>query len=177
MIKNEVCTICGKVVEDFTPVYSITGNHYDCEFPGGRKTGEELIAELDQKLGCLVGKPKKKRAVEGTGRTARKAQSRAVAAIEKALGFEVYDVMIWNQQGAYRGPHWDLDAWGLHFSFRDATGHEFKGQASSLATMGYIVKAKFVYAVKDRGFATFDIYGTNDAADAEKHRNHKPSKT
>lgn len=177
MVENQVCTICGKVVEDFTPVYSITGNHYDCEFPDGRKTAEELIAELDQKLGRLVGKPKKKRAAEGTGRTARKAQSRAVEAIEMALGFELYDVHIWNQQGAYRGEHWDLDAWGIHFSFKDATGHEFKGQASSLATMGYIVKSKFVYAVKDRGFATFDIYGTNDAADAEKHADHEPSKT
>lgn len=169
MDENHVCSICGKDVVDFTPIYSITGNHYDCEFPKGQKSTAELIADLDQKLENLVGRPKKKRAAEGTGPTARKAQSRAIKAIEMALGFEVYDVSIWNQQGAYRGPGWDLDAWGLHFSFKDDSGHEFKGQASSLGTMGFIVKSKFVYAVKDRGFATFDIYGTNDAADAARH--------
>lgn len=167
-VENQVCSICGKVVEDFTPIYSITGNHYDCQFHGGRKTDKELIAELDQKLGCLV---KKKRAAEGTGRTARIAQSRAVSAIEKVLGFELYDISIWNQQGAYRGPHWDLASWGLLFSFKDDSDHEFKGDASSVATMGYIVKAKFVYAVevKDQGFVTFNIYGTSDAAEAARH--------
>lgn len=164
---EHVCTICGKVVVDFTPIYSITGNHYDCEFPNGRKSTRDLIAELDKTLGSLVGKPKRTRAADGTGRTAKKAQARAVAAIEKALGFELFDVYIWNQQGAYRGAHWDLDAWGLHFSFNDDTGHTFKGSASSLGTMGFIVKSKYVYAVKDRGFATFDICGSSNAAHAE----------
>lgn len=125
--------------------YTPTDNHYCCEFPNGQTTLDDQFRELG------IGK-RKSRAREGTGKTAVKAQKLAVAALERELGAELFDVLIWNQQGVYRGVRWDLDSWGLRFSFiRD--GHTFSGQASSLETMTACVKAGAMKATPDRSIS------------------------
>lgn len=130
---SDICTICKRPVINGEARYTPTDNHYSCEFPNGQTTLDDLCREL----GIDKRKPRKR---EGTGKTAIKAQNLAVAALALELDAELFDVLIWNQQGAYRGVRWDLDRWGLQFSFiRD--GHTFSGQASSLATMTACVKA------------------------------------
>lgn len=155
MRNDACCSICKRPVVDGQAYYSITGNHYDCEFPRGRQTADQLIAELDEKLAASGIKPKRRKAQEGTGATATRAKTLAIAAIEAALGESLFDVTLWNQQGAYRGARWDLDRWGLCFSFR-RDGHTFKGQASSLATMTDCVKAGVMKATPSSGMA-FDF--------------------
>lgn len=174
---KSICSICGNEIEEFAPIYTITGNHYSCQFPDGVKSASELIADLDEKLNKLLGRSstaikKSKRVEEGLGAIALKAKEKAIAAVEAILGFPIYDILLWNQKGAYRGPRWDLDAWGFHFSFKDDSGHEFKGHASSLAIMTAIAKSKYVYCVKEQGFATFSIYGTDNEEVAKNKKSY-----
>lgn len=100
---------------------------------------------------------KPKRAKEGEGATAKKAKAKALAALEKVLGTTPYDVTFWNQQGAHRGPKWDLDRWGLNFSF-DYLGHSMRGSASCLATMTDCARAISMEAKEDTKLAfSFDM--------------------
>lgn len=110
-----------------------------------------MASKLDEALRALASqqraplKPRKRRAPEGTGPTALKAQALAVLAIEAHVGAVLTDVSMWNQQGAYRGDRWQLDRWGIAFSFlRD--GRLCKGGASSLSRMTDCVKAKAIVA-------------------------------
>ena len=51
-----VCHVCGRIVEygpNSEGVYTITGAHYSCEFPGGRSPGEslrDLVETIDAKF-------------------------------------------------------------------------------------------------------------------------------
>ncbi len=144
-----LCTICTKPVLAGQARYSITENHYDCQFPNGRKAADESFADVSKKmdgaLAALGFKPKRIKAQEGAGKTATKAKALAVKAIEETLGLPVFDVSFWKQQGAYRGKHWDLDRWGLTFSFNE-DDHVFKGQSSTLATMTECARSKAMVA-------------------------------
>lgn len=166
-----VCTICTKPVLAGQARYTITNNHYDCEFPGGRQAADESFAlvskQMDGALAAFGIKPKRTKAREGTGKTATKAQALAVAAIEKAVGETLFDVTLWNQQGAYRGKHWDLDRWGLFFSFK-RDGHVFKGQSSTLATMTQCARSTTLVA-KPGGMAfSFEVEPVHAKQKAKK---------
>lgn len=159
-VDTSVCILCGKPVLPGEAHYSLTGNHYDCQFPAGRRGSDpgsasiprasdpEVFAVLDAALQALSFKSRslrKKRAPEGAGATALKVQALAVKAIEAELGAVLTDVSLWNQQGAYRAERWQLDRWGIAFSFlRD--GRLCKGTASSLARMTDCVKAGTIVA-------------------------------
>lgn len=99
---------------------------------------------------------RKRRVAEGQGVIAKRALALGVAAVEAALETTLRDVRQWNQQGPYRGPKWDLDAWGMHFSF-DLDGHTFAASASSLATMSACVKAGALKAVPADVANTFSL--------------------
>lgn len=143
--ENGTCYICERPVADGQAYHGATGVHWDCHAAEERKT-EEAFA----KVGGL-----KSRAREGTGKIAIQAKELAVKAIECVLRAELFDVAMWNQQGAYRGPRWDLDSWGLSFKF-ERDGHVFSGQASSLSTMTACVKVGAMKAT-ETGDIAFDF--------------------
>ena len=147
------CYICSKAVDPSQGYHGGNGAHWDCLRLEEKKT-EEAFARVDAGFRSLGIKPKRKR--EGEGVTAQKCKAMAVAAIEEALGEKVYDITLWNQQGAYRGPRWDLDAWGMAFWF-NRDGHKFSGQASSLATMTQCIKFKRMKAVQEDLEHTFTL--------------------
>lgn len=153
-MENGTCYICGKTVDPSQGYHGATGAHWDCTQREKKKT-EEAFARVDAGFRSIGIKPKRRK--EGQGVTAQKCQALAVAAIEEALGAKVYDITLWNQQGAYRGPRWDLDAWGMSFWF-DRGGHKFSGQASSLATMTQCIKFKRLRAVKEDLGHTFSLW-------------------
>ena len=115
---------CGEAVYADQGYYSITGEHWACS-AGAAKS---LIKEPAQRLGA------RKRRREGEGKLALRIRKLAIAAIEQATGGAVHEVTMWNQQGAYRGQRWDLDAWGIHFRIL-LDGRSCAGSASSMATM------------------------------------------
>ena len=53
----------------------------------------------------------------GQGRIAQRCKDLAALALNEATGTQVTVTTIWNQQGSYRGPRWDLDRWGVNFVF------------------------------------------------------------
>jgi len=160
------CYLCGLPVIAGQAHHGATGAHWDCTRADNKKT-DEAFAKVDQGLRTLGVKPRRKR--EGDGATAMKAKALAVAAIEEALGVPIYDVTTWNQQGVYRGPRWDLDAWGLSFWFH-LDGHRFGGQASSLATMTQCVRYKKLKASREDVAHTFSLWEDNMTANAVAQR-------
>ncbi|WP_409959231.1 hypothetical protein [Acidovorax sp.] len=164
------CFLCGQMVDHSLGYNGATGAHWDCD----RKLqadAEESISRMDSALARMGIKTK--RVPEGQGATAKKALSLGVAAVEAALGVTIFDVHLWNQQGAYRGPHWDLDAWGFSFSF-ELDGHKFSGAASSLARMTPCVRAGRLTAVLEDTSHSFSlalpsehVAGPRDAANGK----------
>lgn len=151
------CYLCGKEVLDGQPRHGGTGAHWACaeKFDAEAAKAEAL---LDEFIGKSTPAPARPRKPEGQGKTAQKALALAKAAIEAELGSEITDLRVWNQQGVYRGPRWDLDAWGFHFAF-GYRGVTLSGQASSLSTMSACVAAKKLYARQDgRVIGTFTLW-------------------
>ena len=147
------CYVCGKAANPSEGLHGITGAHWDCTQAEARKT-DDAIAKADAGLRSIGLKPRRKR--EGEGATAQKAKALAVAALEAAIGAPLSEVTMWNQQGVYRGPRWDLDAWGVHFSY-ECDGYVFKASASSLATMTQCLSFKRLKAEPD-GPAGFTLW-------------------
>ena len=126
---TSACPSCGEPVYADQGVYSITKEHWTCH---------EASILSDRELSEIT-RIRPRRRPEGEGAIAQRAKKLAVAALEAAVGAPLEEINLWNQQGAYRGPKWDLDAWGLDFTFlRD--GHQIRGSASSLATMTACVR-------------------------------------
>lgn len=44
---DDICEICKKPVVDGEARHGATGNHYDCQYPHGRKSDKELFADID----------------------------------------------------------------------------------------------------------------------------------
>lgn len=145
--EKDICYICEKPVVSGQAHHGATGAHWSCHDAEDKKA-EEAFAK--------VGGLKLSRKPEGAGRIATKAKKMAVEAIESALGAVLFDVSLWNQQGAYRGPRWDLDTWGIYFKF-ERSGNVLQGSASTLGTMTACVKAGGLKAV-ETGETSFDFY-------------------
>lgn len=160
----QVCAICGNPVNPGDGIYTITGNHYDCEFPKGRASFAEIAKDMDDALSAFGFKPKRHKGKEGTGRVALKAKAMAVEAIQRELGTEIFDVVMWNQQGAYRGARWDLDRWGLDFRFMLDPQHPMSGSASCLARMSDFIKGRATARATDIAY-TFDLIDVQETAD------------
>lgn len=148
------CYICGHQVDPAQGIHGVTGAHWDCAQNEERKT-KAAIERVDGAFSSLGFKAKRKR--EGQGKTALRAKALAIEALESALQAKLEEVNLWNQQGAYRGPRWDLDTWGLDFRFQK-DGHRFTGSASSLATMTQCVKAKRLHATPEGLAHSFSLW-------------------
>jgi hypothetical protein len=145
------CYLCKLPVLDGEERHGSLGCHWACH-----KRDEEEAKAIFARVGGLAVS---KRKPDGEGKTAQRAKVLAVAAIEAHIGQSIYDVNIWNQKGAYRGPRWDLDAWGLNFRFL-LDGSEIAGSASSLATMTACAKSSGLIAGKTDIAFTYDLYPT-----------------
>lgn len=149
---DDICEICKQPILEGQGIYTLHGTHWDCEFPQGYKSAEDLLEEAEVKLAAratLVTVTKRRRAREGEGVVAKKAIAKATTALEKLLGCKVVNVLFWNQQGAYRGPSWDLDRWGLDFEYEYETGKFLKNSASSLESVTQIARGKQVRVYRD----------------------------
>lgn len=127
---EHVCTICGKPALPEQGIYSISGNHWDCETAGEKF----LRSEIKTSNILLSDKP---RASAGKGKTAQRIEKmiREAFAIQYP-GDAIEDFLIWVQPPYYRGPRWDLAVWG---------GHAYVGKLlvsfHSWATMTQCVKS------------------------------------
>lgn len=151
------CYVCKKPALAEQGLHGALGAHWSC-VKKEEEAYEQAVEKIDSSLKEMG--VKKPRAREGQGKTAQKAKDMAVKAIGTFIDpGSIFDVTIWNQQGVYRGPRWDLDAWGIHFKFWWG-GREFSGQASSIATMTACVKAGGIKASRSLsgGAFTFDLY-------------------
>lgn len=126
------CYLCEKPVVAGEAHHGATGAHWDCS-----QKLEDDVKKADANLRMLKHSrraPRAPRKREGEGTMALKVKALAIAALESALGATITETTMWNQQGAHRGPRWDLDSWGLYFKFQQ-DGREMGGSASSLSTM------------------------------------------
>lgn len=143
------CYLCKLPVIEGQERHGALGCHWECH----SKSEQEADA-IFAKVGGLTVSTRKP---EGEGQTALRAKALAVAAIEAQLGQPIHDVTVWNQKGVYRGPRWDLDAWGLNFRCRLGDS-EIAGSASSLATLSQCAKSKAMTARQTDAPFTFDLY-------------------
>lgn len=143
---SDLCSICKKAVIDGAEIHGLTGNHWACVYPNGHESLEQIIERGDRALAGLTGKPyRKPRAREGEGPGALKCKEWARLALEDLFDAPVTITAMWNQQGAYRGPRWDLDVWGLFFVVGDSN---LKNSASSLSRMSEHLKARGTVATR-----------------------------
>ncbi len=102
-----------------------------------------MLSDLGITDDSVPKKRRKKKVREGEGRIAQKCIRLATAAFEEATGGKVVNSLIWNQQGQYRGPQWDLAAWGVDFDFTLPDSENiFKGSVASWSTMTAVSKLK-----------------------------------
>jgi hypothetical protein len=128
---EHICTICHRPALPEQGIYSISGNHWDCETRGEK----DLDAAFEQ-LSSIVG-ARKSPVKAGTGKTATKLKAMIMEALAaENPGAAITDIDLWIQAPAYRGPRWDLAGWGgvAKIDGRPATFH-------SWATMTACVKS------------------------------------
>lgn len=126
-IKQE-CSVC------LLPVYADQGyhtcslDHYDCHRAANpplpslqeiQAQGAQGDAAIDSMFAAIGAKPKRRRAKAGTGKLSAKVQQLVLHALEEKTGLPVYSANLWLQEGAYRGPRWDLDSWGVDAKMGD----------------------------------------------------------
>jgi hypothetical protein len=150
---NASCSVCGKVVYADQGYHGLSKDHYDCTsraFDNAVEKYEEANRKLNKMFSDLditddsVPKPRRKKRVrEGEGKIAQKCIRLATVAFEEATGGKVVSTLIWNQKGQYRGPRWDLAAWGVDFDFTlPGSENIFKGSIASWGTMTAVSKLK-----------------------------------
>jgi hypothetical protein len=139
---KEVCEFCKKPVYADEGYHGISQNHYRCQDEQTILL-DKAIAKLDELSDSIGIKRKRKKVREGEGKIAQKCIRLATAAFEEATGGKVVKTLIWNQQGQYRGPRWDLAAWGVDFDFTLPDSENiFKGSVASWSTMTAVSKLK-----------------------------------
>jgi hypothetical protein len=134
------CAICHKPVYADQGYYSVSMDHYDCVL-GERKQLKDAIKKVDKALDDLGIKPKRTRVRDGKGRIAQKVIKLATEAFERETGCTVTNTLIWNQPICYRGPKYDLAAWGIDFEFVLKSGLKGRGSISSWCTMTQAAKS------------------------------------
>lgn len=125
------CFICKQLVKPEQGLNEATGAHWDCQ----SNTTKIALARSGWPL--VFRQNFKRRRPCGEGRTAKRIRRMAEVALSKVVGYPVTVTLIWMQEGAYRGPKWDLDAWGVHWEYTPpGFTKPIKMLASSLSTMG-----------------------------------------
>jgi hypothetical protein len=139
---KDVCEYCKNPVYADEGYHGISQNHYSCQ---DEQTVllDKAIAKIDELADSLGIKRKRKKVREGEGKVAQKCIKLATEAFERETGGTVTNALIWNQQGQYRGPQWDLACFGVDFEFTlEGSDHIFRGSIASWSTMTAVSKLK-----------------------------------
>jgi len=108
------CTICGQPVVAGQARYTLTENHYDCEYPNGYVSPREALQQIEEKLFDLTGtKARAAPCRPGDGPVARRVARRLSALFKEEFGWNIESraMNFWVQAPAHRGPKWDLAVW------------------------------------------------------------------
>jgi hypothetical protein len=150
-----ICSICNNPVVDGQARYSVTGDHYDCEYPVGQPKIEsfrKVIADMDTSLQSLTGRPPKRiHKPIGSGAIATKVKAMVFKALEQYVDGAPADVVMWIQPPEYRGPRWDVAGWGLHCKYKGVSV-----SVHSWDTMTNCAKSKRLAIVHEGGMS-FDV--------------------
>jgi hypothetical protein len=138
---KEACSNCGKPVYADEGYHGVSKDHYSCHADNLKKL-DDLIAKLDGNLSDFGVKRKRKKKVrEGEGKIAQKCLKMLTEAFERETEGKVVSANIWNQQGQYRGPRWDLAAFGVDFEFTlEGSDRTFTGSIASWLKMTAVSK-------------------------------------
>lgn len=156
------CDVCHEIVYADQGYHGCSMNHYDCYkkvmAPDESTMDMSDIGELIEKLGV---EPRKPRAKAGEGALAQHVKQLVIDAVKSELASELSELQLsviranlWLQQGAYRGPRWDLDSWGVDVFLGSGN---LLVNCSSLAPMLDYRRCKKVRLVQ-RGNLSYDIY-------------------
>lgn len=151
------CTICRKPVVAGQARYTVTENHYDCEFPNGYVSPVEMFKEAEEKLSALyLTKPRAAPCRPGDGPVAKKVAALLSQLFKEKLGWDIKpdSMNFWVQPPAYRGPKWDLAVWGC--SFPHPKFPTSSVSVHSWDTMTRLLKRKKVELMED-GAWSFDV--------------------
>lgn len=155
LIQEASCGICGKPVAFGEARYTVTDNHYDCEFPRGQAqepSFREVAAIMDANMEVFtVRKPRRVQKPIGQGVIGTKVKKRVFEALKEYFDGEPSNVIIWIQPPEYRGPRWDLACWGLFCEYDGLKVH-----VHSWATMTHCAKSARL-SVREDGNMTFDV--------------------
>lgn len=148
---GKTCAVCGMPANADQGLHGATGNHWDCE---SKKFSdfEQASRRMDDAFRSMGVRPR--RARTGTGRLARSITSMVLRAIQehtKCEHIEAYSQ--WNQEGAYRGPRWDLACWGGSVLI-----DRIKRSYYCWTTMTACAKAGGIYVVFDERDGDFEIF-------------------
>lgn len=157
VLVTAACRSCGKPVYTDQGYHAVTERHWECE-KALTTDFEQASARVDALMSDFGVRPKRHKKSEGSGAIAIKVKAMAVAAVEEHLGRKLETVMLWNQQGAYRGDKWDLARWGIHFEVRlSEGGSPLRGSAHSWTRMTDCAKAKKMVAHREDGEFGFNV--------------------
>jgi hypothetical protein len=151
------CTICGQHVVAGQARYTVTENHYDCEYPNGYVSPMDMIKETEAKLfGQAVKKVRATPCRPGDGPVAKRVAKRLSTVFKDQLEWEIDPgtMSFWVQAPAHRGPKMDLAVWGCSFPHPDLP--KLKISVHSWDTMTRLLKRPKVALMADGGWS-FDV--------------------
>lgn len=165
-MQEVVCSICNKPVLGGQARYSVTENHYVCEFPTGQPkipSFAEIKARVDKALEALTGRPSPRGSKPiGQGAIAMRVKKLVFEALSAYFEGEPVDVKMWVQAPEYRGPRRDLACWGLTCTYNGVTV-----TVHSWSTMTQCAKSKRL-SISPDGIMTFDVGPTTTVSPASK---------
>lgn len=144
------CAYCKKPVYAAEGYHTITLDHFDCH-----KQESDFLNKYIENIETIK-KPHRPRVKAGQGKLAQHVKRLVVVGVEQLTGESVREASLWLQQGVYRGPHWDLDSWGV--DARLGEGQQIIC-CSSLATMR-VYKKNTAIILKYSGINHYDIYAS-----------------
>jgi len=159
-VKNEVygtCTICGQPVTAGQPRYTVTENHYDCEYPTGYVSPMQMLKEAEKSLVSLTGlKPRASPCRPGDGPVAKRIAARLAKLFKADHGWDIEPsaMSFWVQAPADRGPKFDLAVWGCSFAHPEHPN--LKVSVHSWDTMTSLLKREKIKLIPD-GSLSFDV--------------------
>ncbi|WP_298151053.1 hypothetical protein [Flavobacterium sp.] len=151
------CTICSLPVLAGQARYTVTENHYDCEYPDGFVSPMDMLKQAEERLFGVTGR--KVRAAPckpGDGPVAKKVAILLSKLFKEDFGWEIdpASMSFWVQAPAYRGPKFDLAVWGCSFPHPDFK--KLNVSVHSWDTMTRLLKRPKIKLMADGGWS-FDV--------------------
>jgi len=151
------CTICGKPVVAGQPRYTVTENHYDCEYPNGYVSPLDEVKQAEKKMLEATGKkPRATPCRPGDGPVAKRVAARLATLFKDEYDWDIdpASMSFWVQAPAHRGPRFDLAVWGCSFPHPELP--KLKVSAHSWDSMTRLLKREKLALMPD-GAWSFDV--------------------